>query len=1421
MFKKWHQSNGPLALQLHGPRSSDALHIFCRNETNRIGNRRRIVVHFTFDRHDNRRHSALAMATSLIAQIISSIRLPIVAEKRFSQSRSFRGWTLFDALYILERSTYGPGITFVLENFDQCDPASRQLCLDRFKRMLLMRDSKFRLLVTTSNDMLTEWPGEPLTPDPKRPTSSHQDQSRFLSLQVDEAPALSTTSPFSNEGNDTGENGAISESDYREDQALKNYLKLRFIDADFSEASAQELIGLVLSTNDTDLRNVVLLQLKSPAPVPSIETLISLVNSQSLRAMFKKSLERIPESERQLIRHILSWIVHSVRPLSIQELSAIVLWTHHGEVLDSSNMTRSPSTSLISPIVGLLWGILLIDGNEVRLVHQAARELLSGPGSEWFNIGQDAHLHIVLSCLDLLSRQEFLKWMDESQGFQRNLDDQDLFLSRSTFEDRTTLHQYVITNWPEHYRQIPASHKPKQDVVAFFEKESGRVWQSWARSRWIMSNPINRGARQDTFSKGALPFVAEIGDLELLKLWEKVSGNQTPEDIGNALIEASRVGAGDIVDHLLKHGVAEASQLQAALVAAASLAESEVLMVLVSAAPEGFFWPTSLLIRVSELGFEDCTRALLMRGCNPDTPDGNPKTTALIRAIINGNARMCDLLLQHNANPNDSGLEGASTMATAIGNSVGGAKVVKTLVAHKIDVMAKDKYGNSALGESCRLGHFEVCQALVNVAKDSEMTPSFEDIEKWLQWTAERNSCQTAVPLLDLLRADSSSHILKRQLRNAVKLGRLQFVRLLFERCRDLLSPLEAADDELPWLSEVCNSADADLDLMKLFVDADAEVDPDTKSISPLKSAARKGRLDLVKFLIEHGAQVNKNESTKSPALTDATHSGNLECVRYLLKSGANIEGKDQYGETAIFKATEGRHDVANFLLDQGAAVSGQGFKGRTLPMLYISSASALRRILERGSEIDTKHDNGWASIHFAAANGDSDAISVLSEFKAELNIETSAYPNNEATPLMLATFHGHCESVRVLLEAGASVDYAVFGSRRTALHWAKIPEVIGILLEYGPDVNAPSSHGSTALHLKIRDEPPDFVIIKQLVNARANVNAVCKAGCCLPLLNLARSVDHWPIIEYLISKNADINMATFRFGSALHRACYQSDLPLVKLLHAAGAKADVGVGGYPGSPLQSACRSLEDDEKVLAVMRYLIEDAQADVNQLCGVLGTALSVACQRESSKALKFLLDHGASCNIPDQAGRLPVHLAALATSTNFGHLVTLGCDVHAVDNTGRTVLQWAAQGGDVEIVETILSFLDVQVDRPDKDGWTALCWAARGIASEAGRSPSRNPEAQGDIINLLLKHGANKSLQVPGDAGQTWNPLQIAIFHNSGEKVKNLLTEKQEAPGTDKRKQHPSLRRGHRQGTTGHAYCDCCLSVSFLLLLPLLL
>jgi len=59
-----------------------------------------------------------------------------------------------------------------------------------------------------------------------------------------------------------------------------------------------------------------------------------------------------------------------------------------------------------------------------------------------------------------------------------------------------------------------------------------------------------------------------------------------------------------------------------------------------------------------------------------------------------------------------------------------------------------------------------------------------------------------------------------------------------------------------------------------------------------LKYCAEHGYLDKVKYLIEHGADVDASEFITDSALTKAARNGHFEVVKYLIENGA---GKDVY----------------------------------------------------------------------------------------------------------------------------------------------------------------------------------------------------------------------------------------------------------------------------------------------------------------------------------------------------------------------------------------------------------------------------------------------------------------------------------------------------------------------------------------------
>ena len=85
----------------------------------------------------------------------------------------------------------------------------------------------------------------------------------------------------------------------------------------------------------------------------------------------------------------------------------------------------------------------------------------------------------------------------------------------------------------------------------------------------------------------------------------------------------------------------------------------------------------------------------------------------------------------------------------------------------------------------------------------------------------------------------------------------------------------------------------------------------------------------------------------------------------------------------------------------------------------------------------------------YVAADGDSRAVLTLLENGADAN---APFPIVGTRALMVAAAHGHKDTVRVLLDAGAEVNAKDF-TGWTALHAAAFkgdPEIVQLLLEHG-----------------------------------------------------------------------------------------------------------------------------------------------------------------------------------------------------------------------------------------------------------------------------------------------------------------------------------------------------------------------------------
>ena len=193
-----------------------------------------------------------------------------------------------------------------------------------------------------------------------------------------------------------------------------------------------------------------------------------------------------------------------------------------------------------------------------------------------------------------------------------------------------------------------------------------------------------------------------------------------------------------------------------------------------------------------------------------------------------------------------------------------------------------------------------------------------------------------------------------------------------------------------------------------------------------LIDAVQQGNAPAVRVLLAEGADVNANRSGW-PALMYAAGNGKTNIVKLLLDKGANIEAKNIYGSTAlIIAAYNGHADVVTLLLAKGANIEAKDNDGNTaLANVALSfgreDVNMVKLLLEKGANIDAKNKNGETALMLAAMEGRAAVVKLLLDKGTDVNTKD----NNRNTALMWAASPsaGYAEIVKLLLDKGADVE--------------------------------------------------------------------------------------------------------------------------------------------------------------------------------------------------------------------------------------------------------------------------------------------------------------------------------------------------------------------------------------------------------------
>jgi ankyrin repeat protein len=281
------------------------------------------------------------------------------------------------------------------------------------------------------------------------------------------------------------------------------------------------------------------------------------------------------------------------------------------------------------------------------------------------------------------------------------------------------------------------------------------------------------------------------------------------------------------------------------------------------------------------------------------------------------------------------------------------------------------------------------------------------------------------------------------------------------------------------------------VDIMKILLQYGAEVNTKdgTNRATPLHCAASKGHLSSLKMLIRHGADVNAGLNNKSP-LHYAVQSAAVDCVKELLDNNAIPNTPQVYSETPLHVAAAlGASEIVALLLSHGAAVNVQYGTDKLTPLHLAAEdgdAECARLLIEAGAQFSCENHKKQTPLHLAALSQCSETL--------ELLLNRGANPNardiDGRTPLhsAIVKVSRSCECVRLLLNAGADVNRQdLFGY--TPLHLAALNEFstcVMMLLNGGGDVTVRTNGGVSVLSFITRKTPD--VIPKYLAKFDASI---------------------------------------------------------------------------------------------------------------------------------------------------------------------------------------------------------------------------------------------------------------------------------------------------------------------------------------------
>ena len=552
---------------------------------------------------------------------------------------------------------------------------------------------------------------------------------------------------------------------------------------------------------------------------------------------------------------------------------------------------------------------------------------------------------------------------------------------------------------------------------------------------------------------------------------------------------------------------------------------------------------------------------------------------------------------------------------------------------------------------------------------------------------------------------------------------------------------------------------------------------------TPLDIARSNGNLYVIHFLFVSG-------KCSAPDMTElhiACMERDEEKVRNLASDITSLSIPDQYGITAVHYATFQPENLGILvsiaeqrnMLSLLVLVDGRG----NTPLHYAASCGCIKSVqilVSYYKSVNIQNSDGDTPLHLSIKSSYGNFGPVREILQHESCNASIVNAQNE-TALHIASQYGKLDSAELLLLTGkcSPEDIKEAIEVNLLLHQAVANnglELVKTLLQVpGCNINEFNSDGETPLHVACRS---GFGVFKLLTtDSRCDLNAQNKYGFTALHITIAGGqLEKYHLLITNVDCNPNIVCSD---GNAPIHMMIEKDFGRNLSILLKHSKCNPNMRNNEGnSPLHLAVRKCS-----VACATCLLQHDRVDPNIQNKIGNTPLhEAAITGTPIEIMESLIQH-KNCNpqIRNNNEKTPLQIASENGLLQYVSIFIL-CEKYSKEELReaasrcRYILHYAVSLNNINLVESLQSILQCDINEANQDGETPLHIACRQCSIE--------------IVQMLV---ADKrcDLNVQNNAGET--ALHIAVYSelHSAQKVQSILHSDRCNPNVTKRERHTPL------------------------------